>query len=131
MKTLDQITPGMKNLALRVILLERKFSTKLKSDQIMVQFVVGDASGCALCNFYDEVGMKLKESDIVELTGAYSSLFKQNMVIYTTNKKEYGKVKKVGEFYFQFNVKPNFSERKWEREWNENDGVEKYVKLQD
>ena len=76
--------PYDKNVDLKVILIQQTIKNRLKSDSKLTQFLVGDNSGSILCNFFDEWGDRVKEGDIVFLKGGYVSVYKNQMVLYTS-----------------------------------------------
>ena len=52
-----------------------------------------------------------KEGDILFITGAYSSVFDNRIVLYQP-KIGHGTVTKIGEFFLIFSLKPNISDQK-------------------
>ena len=106
-----EIKNGDKNIDIKVILIKFIRSNNLKSGGKITTFLVGDESGSIYCNFYDNVSNFIKEGDILYITGAYSSLFENQIVLYQP-KIGYGHVTKIGEFFFSFSLKPNISEPK-------------------
>ena len=108
-KKVVEIKNGDKNIDIKVILIKFIRSNNLKSGGKITTFLVGDESGSIYCNFYDNVSNFIKEGDILYITGAYSSLFENQIVLYQP-KIGYGHVTKIGEFFFSFSLKPNISE---------------------
>jgi len=82
-KNICELNPGDKNLDLKVMLIQQTAKNRLKESKL-TQFLVADHSGSILCNFYDEWGDKVKEGDILFLKGAYVSVFKNDMILYTS-----------------------------------------------
>jgi hypothetical protein len=85
---------------------------------------VADHSAKVLCNFYGELGQKLKPGDIVYLSGAYTSLFKDHMVLYQSAK---GGVYRLRDFFYIYDpAGPNMSEPQYTVEVDQKTGREIY-----
>ncbi len=82
-KNICELNPGDKNLDLKVMLIHQATKNKLK-DTKLTQFLAADQTGSILCNFFDEWGDKVKEGDILFLKTAYVSVYKNNMILYTS-----------------------------------------------
>jgi hypothetical protein len=95
-------------------------------DTIITQFIGADHSGCIWVNIYGDPGLKLKEGDIIYMKGAYTTLFRDNMILYAA-KTEYGKLVKLGEFFMPFQDTPNMSLLTWRKERNEKTGLDIYT----
>ena len=75
------------------------------------------------CNFYGEVGKELNPGDIVFLISAYTSVYKDKMVLYQSQR---GGLYRLRDFYFVQGVgSPNMSEIECVRELD-NKGKEIY-----
>ena len=75
------------------------------------------------CNFYGEVGKELNPGDIVFLISAYTSVYKDKMVLYQSQR---GGLYRLRDFYFlQVVGSPNMSEIECVRELD-NKGKEIY-----
>ena len=107
-KKVIDIHPGDKNIDLVVILITYITKTKLKNDKQITQYQVGDDTGSILCNFYDDVGDKINEGDILILKGSYATVFKNHLVLYTA-KPGFGSITKINEFFMTFSEYPNLS----------------------
>ena len=107
-KKIIDIHPGDKNIDLVVILISYITKTKLKNDKQITQYQVGDDTGSILCNFYDDVGDKISEGDILILKGSYATIFKNHLVLYTA-KPGFGSITKINEFFMTFSEYPNLS----------------------
>ena len=118
-KKVVEIKNGDKNIDIKVIIIKFYRSNILKSGGKITTFLVGDESGSIYCNFFDNVSNFIKEGDILFITGAYSSLFEDQIVLYQP-KIGYGHVTKIGEFFFPFSLKPNISEIKINPQNNNN-----------
>lgn len=60
------------------------------------------------CNFYGEAGKELRPGDIVFLMSAYTSVYKDKMVLYQSNR---GGIYRLRDFFFVQGVgAPNMSE---------------------
>lgn len=66
------------------------------------------------CNFYGEAGKELAPGDVVFLMAAYTSLYKDKMVLYQSQR---GGLYRLRSFYFQLVVGvPNMSEIEYVKE---------------
>ena len=110
-KKVAEIKNGDKNIDIKVILIKFLGSHNLKNGNKITTFLIGDDSGSIYCNFFDNVSNFIKEGDILFITGAYSSIFDNRIVLYQP-KIGYGNVTKIGEFFLIFSLKPNISEQK-------------------
>ena len=110
-KKVKEIKNGDKNIDIEVILIKRLSTHNLKNGNKITTYLVADDSGSIHCNFFDNVSNFIKEGDILYITGAFSSLFEDHIVLYQP-KIGYGHVTKTGEFFFTFSLKPNISEPK-------------------
>ena len=110
-KKVIEIKNGDKNIDIKVILIKFLGSYNLKNGSKITTFLVGDESGSIHCNFFDNVSNFIKEGDILFITGAYSSVFDNRIVLYQP-KIGHGTVTKIGEFFLIFSLKPNISEQK-------------------
>ena len=103
-KKIIDIQPGDKGIDIIIILIEYLNKTTIKNGSHITQYLVGDDTGCIQCNFYDEIG------DILFLSGAYASIFKQHLILYTA-KYGLGKIIKLNEFFMIFSKIPNLSKK--------------------
>lgn len=124
-KRIIELKPGDKNLDLCFILVQLKSRNKLKNDLKITQFLVADESGSILCNFFDDVGLKLQEGDIIFLKGCYASVFKGHLILYAS-RPGYGQVIKMGEFFMIYNDSINLSERNWLEIEDEKTGMKSF-----
>ncbi len=108
-KKVAEIKSGDKNIDIQVILIKLIDKHNLKNGGTITTFLVGDETGSIHCNFFDNVSEYIKEGDVLYITGAYSTLFNNSIVLYQP-KNGYGFVTKINEFFFQFSLKPNISE---------------------
>ncbi len=108
-KNISDIHPGDKGIDITIILIEYKNKTTIKNGSHITQYLVGDNTGCINCNFYDEIGDIVQEGDILFLSGAYATIFKQHLILYTA-KYGLGRIIKLNEFFMTFSKKPNLSE---------------------
>ena len=109
-KKIIDIHPGDKGIDIIIILIEYLNKTTIKNGSHITQYLVGDDTGCIQCNFYDEIGDIVQEGDILFLSGAYASIFKQHLILYTA-KYGLGKIIKLNEFFMIFSKIPNLSEK--------------------
>ena len=108
-KKVAEIKSGDKNIDIQVILIKLIDKHNLKNGSTITTFLVGDETGSIHCNFFDNVSEYIREGDVLYITGAYSTLFNNSVVLYQP-KPGYGFVTKTSEFFFQFALKPNISE---------------------
>lgn len=108
-KKMIDVRPGDKNIDILVILIQQMSKNKLKNDKQITQFLVADDTGSILCNFYDSIGDIINEGDIILLTGAYASVFKNHLILYS-GKSGFGRIIKVDEYFMTFSDTPNLSE---------------------
>ena len=108
-KKIKDIHPGDKGIDIIIILIEYLNKTTIKNGSHITQYLVGDDTGCIQCNFYDEIGDIVQEGDILFLSGAYATIFKQHLILYTA-KYGLGRIIKLNEFFMTFSKKPNLSE---------------------
>ena len=111
---MSELKPQQKNLDLKVIILTKDQPKELKNKEVLYQCLVADQTAKINCNFYGEIGEALRPGDIVYLMGAYTSLYKDKMVLYQSQR---GGLYRLRSFYFVFNMgAPNMSEKEWTRE---------------
>ena len=109
-KKVGEIKHGDKNIDILVILIKIIGKHNLKNGGTITTFLVGDETGSIHCNFFDNVSNYIKDGDVLYITGAYSTLFNNHIVLYQP-KNGYGFVTKINEFFFSFSLKPNISEK--------------------
>ena len=125
-KQIGEIKPGDKNLNIRGIIVTQISKNTLKNEQKIRQLLVADCSGSIHCNFFDEVGERLNEGDIIFLKNSYASVFKNNLILYA-NKPGYGQVIKLGEYFMTYNEMPNLSIASWRKIVDEKSGLITYA----
>jgi hypothetical protein len=124
-KKIIDIKPYDKNIDIKIIMLQLISKNKLKNEVTITQFQVADYSGSIYCNFFDDVGDRLNEGDILFLKSAYATIFKNNLILYTS-KPGLGQIIKIGEYFMIFTEIPNMSLVPWRKEKDER-GNEIYV----
>ena len=114
----------MKNLDLKVIVLTKDQPKELKNKEVLYQCLVADQTGMINCNFYGDAGQAIKTGDIVFLLGAYTSVYKDRMVLYQSQR---GGLYRLRDFYYVLGAGgvPNMSEIECLREID-NKGKELY-----
>ena len=125
-KQIGEIKPGDKNLDIRGIIVCQISKNTLKNEQKIRQVLIADMTGSIHCNFFDEVGEKLNEGDVIFLKNAYASVFKNNLILYA-NKPGYGQVVKVGEYFMIYNEQPNLSIASWKKIIDDKSGLISYA----
>ena len=132
-QTIRSLKPFEKNIELKVIVIDRKESFITKNKVAITSYIVGDQSGSIYANFYSKngsfivrkiIGEMIKSGDILYINGAYTSLFKNQMILYEgslfilssiiiRNIGKKGIILKIGEFFFNFCEEPNVSLLDW------------------
>ena len=112
-KNIKDIKKGDKNINIIVILIEYLSKTSVKNGKHITHYLIADETGSIQCNFFDEIGDKIQEGDILYITGAYASLFKHHLVLYNA-KPGFGQVGKIDEFFMSFSKTPNLSEKEYD-----------------
>lgn len=98
---------------------------ELKNKEILTQCLVADHSAKVNCNFYGEAGQKLRPGDVVYLYGAYTSIFKDHMVLYQSAK---GVMYRLRDFHYVFDpAGPNMSEPTYIVDSDPKTGREVYI----
>lgn len=102
--------PGKKNMCLTVMVIEFKNFIKLKNEQVIYAFVVADITGSIICNFYDDIGKKIRLGDVLYMTSCYSSVHNKILTLYSP-KLNNGTMIKIDEFNLAFNLQPFLSSK--------------------
>lgn len=68
------LRPGMKNVNVQFIVLEKAPPTKTKDEHMLAHAIVADQSGCIHLSLWDSLGEQLQPGDIIRLTGGYPYL---------------------------------------------------------
>ena len=76
---------------------------ELKNKEVLYQCLVADRTAMCNCNFYGEAGQELQPGDIVFLLSAYTSVYKDKMVLYQSSR---GGLYRLRSFYFPLSVAP-------------------------
>ena len=85
-KKICDLKPHDKNIDIKIMVIQQMIKNQRCSNGEfrLYQFLVSDNTGSILCNFYDEWGEKIKEGDILVLRCAYVSIYKSQMILYTS-----------------------------------------------
>ena len=67
---------------MKVVILTKDAPKPLKNNEVLYQCLVADSTAMINCNFYGEAGKELAPGDVVFLMAAYTSLYKDKMVLY-------------------------------------------------
>jgi hypothetical protein len=124
-KKICDIKPYDKNIDIKILVLQLLSRNKSKNDIKITTFLVADYSGSINCNFFEDVGEMINEGDILFLKSAYASIFKNNLILYTS-RPGFGQIIKLGEYFMLYTEIPNLSVVNWRREIDER-GQETYV----
>ena len=108
-KNVKDIKNEDKNLNVQVILIKFLGQYNIKNGRSIATYLVGDETGSIHYNFFDNISEKIKEGDILNITGAYSSLYNNHIVLYQP-KNGHGNITKIYEYFLNFALKPNISE---------------------
>ncbi|CDW81565.1 soss complex subunit b1 [Stylonychia lemnae] len=120
-----ELKPQNKNLDLKVIVLSKDVPKELKNKEVLYQCLVSDKTAKINCNFFGDIGEKIKAGDIIYLMNAFTSIYKDHMVLYQSSK---GGVYRLRDFFFVFsNSGPNMSEPTYVRELDQNNRESKFV----
>jgi ssDNA-binding replication factor A large subunit len=95
-----------KNIEVKIIVVSKQGVFKTKKGEI-VQFLVADESACCLMNFFNEAGQEIQEGDVLYVSGAYTSLYKDNLLIYQGSGSI---VRRTGRWYLKFSLANNISQ---------------------
>jgi hypothetical protein len=106
---ISDLKPYLKNLNLIFMVLEKGSVTKTKDDKILTQFLIGDPSGCVTLSLWDS-GEYIQPSDIIRLRGAFCTLFKHSLILYSNR---FCIIEKIGEFNMLINENLHLSNVVW------------------
>lgn len=104
---IKDIHVGMKNLTLTCIVLEVGPPVLLKENREVRTAKVADQTACINLAVWDDLGHCINASDILRLTKAYATTWRDSLTLYTSKA---GTVEKIGEFCMVFNDQLNMSE---------------------
>jgi len=113
---LIDVKPQMKDLNLLIIILEKE-STSTNSKGTATTFLVADVTAAISLTVWDEQGQWMQPGDIIQLRGAYSSIFKDTLILYSGH---HCNPERTGQFCLGFVEHPNLSKVRWEtvnKEW--------------
>lgn len=89
-----------------MVVVEKKNSFNTKKG-IITQYLIADETASIFMNFFDQMGSKIKEGDILYMSGVYASKYKQKLLLY---QGEHSLIKRVGRYFLKFNLSRNLSE---------------------
>ncbi|KAF4521409.1 hypothetical protein B566_EDAN016975 [Ephemera danica] len=104
---IKDIRPGMKNINVVFIMLEIGHPTKTKDNREVRSCKVADQTASINVSIWDAPGQLLVPGDIVRITKAYATVWRNCLTLYTGKT---GDVQKIGEFCMVFTELPNMSE---------------------
>ena len=100
------IKPYEKNLEIKFIVLEKIETFRMKDNRTIHRYLVADRTASAYLNMYDQFGEYLQIGDIVYANGVYSTIFKDQQILY---QGKFGLMLRLGEFFFEYQEQPNVS----------------------
>ena len=106
------IKPFDKNIEIKAIVLEHRGEYNLKNAK-MTQYLIADNSGSIFLNVYGAEYNSIKPGDILLVSSAYATLYKDNMILYTSKG---GHLFKIGSFFMVYKPTPNVSLIDWMKE---------------
>ncbi|MCQ2819879.1 MAG: hypothetical protein MJ252_21650 [archaeon] len=111
-KKINDIHMKDKSIDIQVIVLEKTGEFTIKGGSKIFQFLVADETGCIWCNFYDDIGDLIQPSDILQIKGAYATIYKRHLLLYTP-KVGFGYINKKGQFFMASVETPNLSAKEY------------------
>ena len=105
--TMAALTQPQKNVEVKVMLISRQAIFKTKKGDIH-QYLFADETGCGLMNLSNETARSLTEGDILFVSGAYTSLYKDSLILYEGT---FSLVRRVGRKLMRVNLVHNISRR--------------------
>lgn len=104
---IKDVRPGMKNLKMKIIVLQVNNPYKTKDGNEVRSCKVADKSGSVNISIWGDDGNYVQPGDILQITRGYGTLFKNCLTLYVGKG---GTLIKTGEFCFTFNEVPDMSE---------------------
>lgn len=104
---LKDVRQGMKNLTVTVIVLDVGNPTTVKDNREVRTLKVADSSACINLSVWDEPGHYLIPGDIIRLTKASATIFRNCLTLYSSKA---GEIDKIGDFCMVFNEQFNMSD---------------------
>lgn len=101
------IRQGMKNITVTVIILEVGNPITVKDNREVRTLKVADATACINLSVWDEPGHYLIPGDIIRLTKAHATIFRNCLTLYSGKA---GEIDKIGDFCMVFNEQFNMSD---------------------
>lgn len=91
---ISELRPYMKGLNCVFIVLEKGNVTKTKDEHLLAHALVADNTAAVHLSLWDTAADWLQPGDIIRLRGGYSTIFKNNLILYAGR---YGNVTRIGE----------------------------------
>ena len=104
---LKDVRQGMKNLTVTVIVLDVGNPTTVKDNREVRTLKVADATASINLSVWDEPGHYLIPGDIIRLTKASATIFRNCLTLYSS---KVGEIDKIGDFCMVFNEQFNMSD---------------------
>lgn len=101
------VRPGMKNLKMKIIVLQVNNPYKTKDGNEVRSCKVADKTGSVNISIWGDDGNYVQCGDILQITRGYGTLFKNCLTLYVGKG---GTLVRTGEFCFTFNEAPDISE---------------------
>ncbi|KAJ5077653.1 ob fold nucleic acid binding protein-related [Anaeramoeba ignava] len=111
---IKDLQPKLRNITSTFIVLEKRKTFQTQHSQTLSTFLVADETAAIQFTIWDYDCSYIKEGDILFLTGGYTFLYKDQLVLYTS---KYGSVSRIGEFTMVY-VENNMSEYRWNSDQN-------------
>lgn len=104
---IKDIRPGSKNINVTVIVLEVGNPITVKDNREVRTVKVADATACINLSVWDEPGHFINPGDIIRLTKAHATIFRNCLTLYSGKT---GEIDKIGDFCMVFNEQMNMSD---------------------
>lgn len=104
---IKDVRPGIKNLKMKIIVLQVNNPYKTKDGNEVRSCKVADKTGSVNISIWGDDGNYVQPGDILQITRGYGTLFKNCLTLYVGKG---GTLVKTGEFCMMFNEVPDMSE---------------------
>ncbi|KAI8910816.1 hypothetical protein EDD86DRAFT_126734 [Gorgonomyces haynaldii] len=111
--TIADLKPGQKNLAMQVIVIDKKIDSSMRD----MMFLVGDVSGCVILMLQGQMYSKLEPGDCLMLRNASAILKDDRLVLWMD--RDTGKLTRFAEDMIAYVPKPIISHFLWVQQDND------------